>query len=137
MNYRWKRFTNNKEMGYNTAVQLHTTTSTGSYGVTEKHFHHNFLIIQNLTSLLSPDCRYRHQLFATVELISLLHPVWTMEGGERSIIALSLFIIWFIFYCADRVVLLYCSIIFSFCFSFTHSTVLYYIVLYCARQGWH
>ena len=41
-------------MGYNTAVQLHTTASTGSYRVTEQYCHHHnhFMIINHYTALL-------------------------------------------------------------------------------------
>ena len=44
-------------MGYNTAVQLHTTASTGSYRVTEQNYHHqnHFMIINHYTALLPAD----------------------------------------------------------------------------------
>ena len=130
MNYRWKRFTTNKEMGYNT---LYTTLPPPLQGNCKTHYEiYNSIPLKLFhTTASSYNSFYSIHPFTFILMFFKL-PVWIWRG-ERSFIALSLFIIWFIFYCADTV-LLYCSIIFLFCFSFT--TPQYNIVLYCTKAGW-
>lgn len=104
------------------------------YRVTAKHitryttqYHSSFFIQQQAATIHSIQFIHLHLFWC------FSNSLCGFGGGERSFIALSLFIIWFIFYCADTV-LLYCSIIFLFCFSFT--TPQYNIVLFCTRAGW-